>query len=253
MDTDLKLHDAINSNDIETVRMLLENGADPNGILRYRDEWDDHDNEIPMLCYAIICTNSREMVKLLLEFGADANSCRTASDIGFRMYTDETENYGGYTVYPALEDAIGGNGKKVSKADPEIIRLLLEHGADPNIRGYTVITNDDGEELERLHGMPMLSCTVRDHENTEIVKMLLQYGADVNAGKGHHNVLYNALDSAYWFHFNNRGCKCEAYEEIVKLLLENGADTYFKLPYKETPYEITNFYRKMGWQGDMEK
>ena len=90
---------AINFDQPAVVKVLLDNGADPND---------------PRYAYPPVVVTSRddktEILKLLLEAGADPDQ-KTSS------------------TSPALiMAAIKGNS--------EAIRLLLEHGADPNITGY---------------------------------------------------------------------------------------------------------------------
>jgi ankyrin repeat protein len=78
----------------------------------------------------------------------------------------------------------------------EIIRLLLEKGADINAQG-----GENGNAIQ---------CAAREG-NLEIVQLLLEKGADINAQGGEYD---NALQGAV-----RRG-----HLEIVQLLLENGAD-----------------------------
>jgi ankyrin repeat protein len=78
------------------------------------------------------------------------------------------------------------------KGNVEIVKLLLENGAEVNA------------EENALHAAAYQG-------NEVILKLLLEYGAEVNAGGGEY-----ALQAAlvYW----------QGSEAIVKLLLENGAE-----------------------------
>lgn len=78
----------------------------------------------------------------------------------------------------------------VRKGNVTLVKLLLDHGADPN---YLV----DGK-------LPLLRIAVLCHQ-TESTRLLLQHGADPNA----HNIVLCAVET--------RG------KEIVRLLLEYGA------------------------------
>jgi uncharacterized protein len=90
------------------VEYLLANGADPN---HQTNETGD-----PVLA-GVAYLNNVECVRLLLAAGADANA--VVKDTG------ET----------ALHGALIGLGQNVSAADRhEVVRLLIEHGADPNHR-----------------------------------------------------------------------------------------------------------------------
>jgi ankyrin repeat protein len=79
----------------------------------------------------------------------------------------------------------------------EIVRLLLDHGADPNSE----------------HGWPLQTAAAAGHE--EVVKLLLEHGADVNKNTTNSNFLAGtALQAAV-----------EAGKvEMVALLLSSGAD-----------------------------
>jgi ankyrin repeat protein len=90
------------------VRLLLEHGADP-GI---RD-----DKGATALHYAVTSPEALEIVPLLIEKGADVNA---ADDMGFT----------------ALISAVVND-------KPDLVRLMLERGADPTIR-----THDDQSALD---------------------------------------------------------------------------------------------------------
>jgi uncharacterized protein len=94
----------------ETVRVLLEHGADPD---------DDADNQFGVRpVHAAAASHDRETMRALLEAGADPN----------------VRQQGGFTP---LHEAAHSD-------DPEMARLLLEHGADPSVAG------DDGRDAIRI-------------------------------------------------------------------------------------------------------
>jgi ankyrin repeat protein len=94
----------------ETVRVLLEHGADPD---------DDADNQFGVRpVNAAAAAHDRETMRLLLEAGADANA----------------RQQGGFT--PLHEAA--------HTDDVEMARLLLDHGADP------ALAADDGRDSARM-------------------------------------------------------------------------------------------------------
>jgi uncharacterized protein len=101
----------------ETVRVLLEHGADPD---------DDADNQFGVRpVHAAAASHDRETMRALLEAGADPN----------------VRQQGGFVP---LHEAAHSD-------DPEMARLLLEHGADPSIaaddgRDAIRIAADDGSE-----------------------------------------------------------------------------------------------------------
>lgn len=105
---------AINRRDIESVRKMLADGADPNARVR-----DDYHGERPILQFAV-GSKFTEAVEALLKAGADANAAMTGG-LGAR---------GGVT---ALHSAIWGTTGKGSEEDRlKIVDMLLKAGANPN-------------------------------------------------------------------------------------------------------------------------
>jgi len=89
----------------------------------------------------------------------------------------------------------------VRKGHREIVRMLLDAGADPN--------------LQTSYGATALSMASGHHP--DIVRMLLDAGADVDKGKG--------LVQAAWY----------GQREIVHMLLKAGADVNVQTRYECTP------------------
>ena len=177
----------------QTVRLLLEKGADANT----RGDWSD-------TALGGASRNGHEpIVRLLLEKGADVNARGGDSALGcasrngheqiVRLLLKKGADVnvrGAYCEFPLVAASQYGH--------EEIVRLLLEKGADVNARG------------EHLDSDSALGWASRNgHE--QIVRLLLEKGADVNV----------------------RGVFCEfplvaatqnGHEQIVRLLLQNGAD-----------------------------
>ncbi|KAJ7049829.1 ankyrin repeat-containing domain protein [Mycena amicta] len=104
----------------------------------------------------------------------------------------------------------------------EVTRMLLEYGADVNkqVVSYSMSHSRDSNALLRPRG-EHLSINIGDYSNAlqaasagghlDVVRLLLEYGADVNAqGRLNRNALQAASEGG---HLN-----------IVRLLLEHGAD-----------------------------
>jgi ankyrin repeat protein len=92
--------------------------------------------------------------------------------------------------------------------DSKIVKLLLEHGANPNARGGTF-----GGSKGVFHQTPLLvaiSGGFIGNERFEVVKMLLKSGADPNAEVNGMTPLRNAV--------------LAREERVLELLLEKGAD-----------------------------
>ena len=171
---------AFNKHDI--VKVLIENGVDVNSVTSGGDTVLVSAFMLPLEPPNI------DIIKLLLENGADAD-INKACPIGDK----EREPY----ITPLIA-AVSGTHNKIN---PEIIKLLIDYGADVNkvgIRGYTPIVWAAGNK----HAKNAL----------DIIKMLVENGADINLGKiGGINV---ALSIAI-----QRG-----NIDICKYLIENGAD-----------------------------
>jgi ankyrin repeat protein len=97
--------------------------------------------------------------------------------------------YGETALYSVLTDH-GSEGKVV-----EIVRRLLEHGADPNIRN-------------KKHKTPLHQASSRGF--LEAARLLLSYGAKVDEEDGKGKTPFQRAAS-------------EGHDEMMKLLLEHGA------------------------------
>ncbi len=221
-----EMREAIQIQDVQAVRRLLQKGAGINAPDEY--------GETPLMSAvvfshmdSVIRGHNPTMVKFLLEQGADINA-RT------------------YGQTPLMVAAFFG--------DVEIVKLLVGKGADPNIQGDNAITAvqtaadgghpevvklllakggkitlaaaaciGDLEQAQRLikdgadvnangfWGCKPLMAATRGG-NLDVIKALLEKGADINSHNGAgETALMLALRS-----------ECQA--DVVKLLLEKGAD-----------------------------
>ncbi|KAF7328224.1 Pfs, NACHT and ankyrin domain protein [Mycena venus] len=162
------------------VRGLLERGGDVNAVGGYYGN-------------ALQAASGRgeiEIARLLLEHGAEVNAqggkYGDALQAALLRVHNEMERY----------FRIGSAEREAKQGDFEMVRLLLEHGADVNAQR--------GE-----HGNALYAACWKGH--IEIVHLLLQHGAEVNVkGKEDDNALYAATS--------------KGHIETVRLLLEHGAE-----------------------------
>ena len=168
------LHTAAHNGNIEMLKLLLDRGADINSAGGDRGSVIQG-SAIQDAAYR----GDMRMVQYLIERGAEIdmyglglpNALQNAVSKGhitlikFLLSAGaELESDGGHGT--ALQSAIPGDR-------PDIVLLLLEHGANLNLVGEA-----RDRKTESLPS-PLLHATMEGH--VKIVKLLLEHGADVNA------------------------------------------------------------------------
>ncbi|WP_319559352.1 ankyrin repeat domain-containing protein [Marispirochaeta sp.] len=116
------LHLAMNYDNTEIFKMLLEAGADPHANIQYAETGSD--KILPPLHYALD-KRKFNFAEILLQFGEDINFAYMDSDIGYFLYPP--------ILYFADQIDIT-NWLTEHGADPEEITedWLINHGADPD-------------------------------------------------------------------------------------------------------------------------
>jgi ankyrin repeat protein len=195
---------AAREGDIESSELLLRAGADVNQVTEYG--WS------PLLT----ATNNRhyQLASLLIDWGADVNLA----------------NKGGWTpLYLATDNRnIEGGDYPVPKADLDhlaFIRLLLDHGADPNARAKdntltrTIFTMqwffEDG-------ATPFVRAA--QSSDTELMKLLLKYGADPKIGTNYGDTALTAAAGVGWVEGVTYERSAKENLEAVRMLLDLGLD-----------------------------
>ena len=230
------LHVAICKEHRDTALLLLEAGIDLNAKSQDRSV-DGIDVKWTPL-HAAIHRGHRDMVHLLLEGGADtetrcgddntalymASSRRCAyivrqliihdADLnvecpGFSMYND-------YANWTPLHEAS-------SEGTSPIVRVLLEHGANPNA------PDKFGETALHIASW---------HGDITVVKLLLEYGAKVDV---------RDKDGLTPLHKATHNVNTQA----VKVLLNHGADPHAKTDKGETPFQLAK--APILWVGKSEE
>ena len=209
----IRMIQAIKKRNIDVVRRLLDQGMDPNKVYR------EGNTRRGFLSFAIEA-GDEQIVRLLLERGANPNQDRVLpenktvcplyeslhmfpNDRITRLLTEAKANVN-YIVRsdnltaPVLIYAM-------CNQNPEMARLLLDKGADPNAERL----------LKKDHyRCSMLGEAIGEWPNITIARLLIERGADVNYRWGNDKVTAPLLTLAI------SGGKAE----MARLLLDNGAD-----------------------------
>jgi ankyrin repeat protein/mono/diheme cytochrome c family protein len=233
------------------VKELLARGADPNA---------KNDSGVAALIQG---TDSLETTQLLVEAGADVNARTEAGDSALivaarRAGAARVVGYlldKGANIKASTKDGATAVHRAAECGDVEVLKLLVERGADVN--------------AERKGGRaPLASAVVFGHEaavryllskgakpnlgdvgfsravfkgNVEIVKALLEAGAEVkNSG--------NAIFPGFGGSEPILVFACFSYNadpQIVKMLLDRGADPAAKSQQGRTPLELA---RERGYE-----
>ncbi len=178
------LHYACGKGDVEMVRMLLPKSSDLNVVSRNQISGSPFGDEVAGTPLMLATRNNQPAImKLLLDRGADPNVEAPAGKSALRI--------------------------AVQAENRELVTLLLEHRANPNIPGLlaATITGD----------MP------------EIARLLIKHGADVN--------LKDPQSPATPLHV-----AVGMSLELTKMLLDAGASPDGKNSYGETPLHTTLGY-----------
>jgi ankyrin len=196
---------------------LLERGVDPNAVDAYGRgplfaaiDLRNFNHEK----YGDLPTDGKEpldLIKALLKKGANPNQQTDTVPVhGLMQFDASWVNFDGQT--PFVRAALSG--------DIEVMRLLLEFGANPNIattQGTTALMAASG-----INWIPGQTFSHSEAEYVEGVKLCLDRGADPNATN---SLGFTAMHGAA-----NRG-----WEPIIRILAEHGAKLDVKDKEGRTP------------------
>lgn len=191
---------AIKNNDTAQVRSLLKNVAD----ISITD--DDSDN---VLMYAALYSTT-DCMKHLLQKGVSPNAKNKLGETAIMWCSNDIEKTKLLLEYKADVNTKTTDGNTpflvacVGHAQYDMIKLYLQHGADPLLKN-----NYNHTSLVRL----------ALYGDTSSARLLLNKGVDINDKRG--GALFNAIKSGN--------------KEMVLWLLANGADVNVKDSYNATP------------------
>jgi ankyrin repeat protein len=207
------------------LKLLLEYGADPN--------LSSPDTATTPLWYAIREENA-SMFRLLLEFGADPNAQMGNGSTAF-IYACERDSVPFkyvskmllYSADPNVRSRRSDSGLYTAcvKNKPELVKFLLENGADPDLKGPELpiqgalkyptcleLLLKAGADLKKKKGIVEVAVS---QNQIESVKLLLDAGAGINEK---YSDLFTPLTTAIR----------EKRVEILALLIKRGVDLHLK-------------------------
>ena len=161
----LLLFSAIDSNNLETLRVLLENGANPNALIS-----NESFSPIVKACF----NGNTEMLKMLIDYGGDAGM--PCGDMGVTPLIvacehDKIELVEILIAKVDVNQQLRDNGyaalhKIASGGNPNIAEMLLNSGAIVDLKSYGGLTP--------LH-------VAASAGNKDVIDILLQHKANINA------------------------------------------------------------------------
>jgi uncharacterized protein len=198
------MHFAVREGDLDTVKVLVEAGADVNQVSEYG--WT------PLLT----ATQNRyyQMGKYLLEQGADPNIANEGGWNPLYIATDNRNIEGG--DYPT---------RKPDMDHLDYIKLLLEAGADPNLRmassteTRTIFTH---QWLREEGATPFVRAA--QSSDLALMRLLLEYGADPKIATDHNVTALHVAAGIGWVEGVTYEWSEQANRETIQLLLDLGLD-----------------------------
>ncbi len=195
---------AVQNRNYKLAQLLLEHGADPK--IQNKGGWsplylatDNRNIEGGDYPTRKADMDHLAIIELLIERGADVNT---------RMHSS-TETRTIFTHQWLYEDGATPFLRAAQSSDIELMRVLLEHGADPKLA-----TDDGTTPLMVASGIGWVEGVTYEWSraaNVQTVEMLLDLGIDVNARNAEGRT---AL----------MGAAHKGRNEIVQLLVDRGAD-----------------------------
>ncbi|KAL6792822.1 ankyrin repeat-containing domain protein [Trichoderma sp. SZMC 28012] len=206
---------------IEMMLLLLDHGAEVNAQGGY------YGTALNAACQSLFSDHAIHAVRLLLEHGSDVNigggEFGSALQTVCARFIPKTSNTLAQILldYGADVNARGGRyGAALQAAcvhSPTTVQLLLDRGADVNAEG--------GE-----YGTALQAASALHSCHLDLVQLLVDRGADVNANGGPYGSCLQIACS------NGRVLRCEGGMDVIRTLLQRGADPLIHKGQYPNPY-----------------
>ena len=155
---------AFSSSSIDILNVLIDYHADVNADIKVYDEHRVIDQYNPL--YEAVIRKDKEAVRILLNAGANVDVIKKS--FGSPLSENKVEATLEYTPLIALFEIT------IGEIDPEIVKILINAGADVNSRFKAVVNGS----VQMDHTALMYAVFLK--KSPEIVKLLIEAGADVN-------------------------------------------------------------------------
>ncbi|MEP6780086.1 MAG: ankyrin repeat domain-containing protein, partial [Gemmatimonadaceae bacterium] len=180
------LNPELHSANTDCVRLLLQHGANPTAHIVYGDNHDQL-----FATYFACAANNVGAVQLLLEAGADPNDAECVPHAAERDHRECLElllKFGANLSdrYPYWDNTplyfLAGHRENSPLGAPSErgMQWLLEHGANPNVLSYV---NEKNIAAPNRGEAPLHRIALNGRD-VHVARMLVEYGADVNATRG---------------------------------------------------------------------
>ena len=201
------LHAAIYNDHPDIARLLLERGVNT----------EARSSQDQTALYMASSRGFAEVVRLLIDRGADVDA-KCGDRRGFNHVRWTPLCVAIYKDHPDIALLLLERGANMetrssqaqtplyiasSRGFAEVVRLLINHGADVDVE-----CDDLDEDSEKVRWTPLHAAIYKDHP--DIALLLLERGANTKTRSSHQTPLYMA---------SSRG-----FTEVVRLLIDRGAD-----------------------------
>ena len=223
------LHAASRRGHLEVVKLLLQRGADVNAL----------DNANKTAAELALENDHADVAESIAEYKSDMNPRNRIPPT-----TLDTDDFGQYGTSEDGKDLSEASLHTASKeGDTDVVKLLLERGADINSLGRSInsplmaAASEGKADVVRLLIERGAKVDLRDREgwtalilasrygHLEALRVLIDHGANVNARK-----------RDYWTPMHLSAGN--GHVGIVKLLLEHGGDVHAVNEEGQKPYEV---------------